>query len=89
LAELDKIIKNGPEEKDVNKYKEAEALEYKKKMKENRYWMTNFTRSFNGTNPEDILTASENVKAVTAKDIQDVAKKYLTKDKTIGILMPE
>lgn len=90
LAELDKIIKNGPEEKDVNKYKEAEALEYKKKMKENRYWMTNFTRSYNnGTNPEDILVASENVKAVTAKEIQDVARKYLTKDKVIGVLMPE
>ena len=59
-------------------------------MKENRYWMTNFTKAFvNGSNPEDILIASENVKAVTAKDIQDVAKKYLTKDKTIGVLMPE
>lgn len=90
LNQLQKIIDNGPEEKDVNKYKEAEALEYKKKMKENRYWMTNFTKSFiNGANVEDILNASENVKEVTAKDIQDVAKKYLTKDKTIGILMPE
>ena len=90
LKELQKIIDNGPEEKDVNKYKEAEALEYKKKMKENRYWMTNLTKAFmNGSNPEDILIASDNVKAVTAKDIQDVAKKYLTKDKTIGILMPE
>ncbi|HOD09459.1 MAG TPA: insulinase family protein [Flavobacterium sp.] len=90
LAELDKIIKNGPDEKDVNKYKEAEALDYKKKIKENRYWMTNFTRSFtNGSSPEEILTASEKVKEVTAKDIQDVAAKYLSKDKVIGILMPE
>ncbi|MCZ8089585.1 MAG: insulinase family protein [Flavobacterium sp.] len=90
LAELDKIIKNGPEEKDVNKYKEAEALDYKKKIKENRYWMTNFTRSFmNGSSPEEILTASDKVKEVTAKDIQNVAAKYLSKDKVIGILMPE
>ncbi len=90
LKELQKIIDNGPEEKDVNKYKEGEALEYKKKMKENRYWMSNFTKAFmNGTNASDILIASENVKAVTAKDIQDVAKKYLSKDKTIGVLMPE
>jgi zinc protease len=90
LAELDKIIKNGPEEKDVNKYKEAEALEYKKKIKENRYWMTNFTRSYmNGSSPDDILVASEKVKAVTAKEIQEVAAKYLSKDKTIGVLMPE
>ncbi|MGL2963028.1 M16 family metallopeptidase [Flavobacterium sp. RSB2_4_14] len=90
LAELEKIIKNGPDEKDVNKYKEAESMEYKKKIKENRYWMTNFTKSFmNGSSPDDILVASENVKAITAKEIQDVAVKYLTKDKTIGILMPE
>lgn len=90
LKELQKIVDNGPEEKDVNKYKEAEALDYKKKMKENRYWMSNFTKAFmNGSSPDDILVASENVKAVTAKDIQDVAKKYLTKDKTIGVLMPE
>ena len=90
LKELQKIIDNGPEEKDVNKYKEAEALEYKKKMKENRYWMSNFTKSFlNGSDAGDILLASENVKAVTAKEIQEVAKKYLSKDKTIGILMPE
>jgi len=90
LAELDKIIKNGPDEKDVNKYKVAEALDYKKKIKENRYWMTNFTRSFtNGSSPEEILTASDKVKEVTAKDIQDVAAKYLSKDKVIGILMPE
>ena len=90
LNELQKIIDNGPQDKDVNKYKEAEALDYKKKMKENRYWMTNFTKAFvNGSDPEDILIASQNVKDVTAKDIQDVAKKYLTKDKTIGVLMPE
>jgi zinc protease len=90
LAEVDKIIKNGPQEKDILKYKEGEALEYKKKIKENRYWMSNFTRSFtNGTNPEDILLASEKVKEITAKDIQDVAIKYLSKDKIIGVLMPE
>jgi len=90
LKELQKIIENGPEEKDVNKYKEAEALDYKKKIKENRYWMSNFTKAFiNGSSADDILMASENIKAVTAKDIQEVAKKYLSKDKTIGVLMPE
>ena len=52
--------------------------------------MTNFTRSYtNGSSPDEILTASDKVKEVTAKDIQDVAAKYLSKDKVIGILMPE
>ena len=31
----------------------------------------------------------EKVNAVTAKEVQDVAKKYLTKDRAIGTLMPE
>ena len=90
LRELQKIIDNGPQEKDLAKYKEGELLDYKKNIKENRYWLTNFREAYiNGTNPHEILTIEEKVKAVTAKDIQAVAKKYLTKDKIIGMLMPE
>ncbi|MGL2987294.1 M16 family metallopeptidase [Flavobacterium sp. RSSA_27] len=90
LNELQKIIANGPEEKDVVKYKEGELADYRKDSKENRFWLTNFTRSYiNGNNPENALKYEAEVNAITAKDIQDVAKKYLTKDKVIGILMPE
>ncbi|MBA9072845.1 zinc protease [Flavobacterium gossypii] len=90
LRELQKIIDNGPQAADVTKFKEAELLDYKKDIKENRYWLTNFNRSYtNGTSPEDILKVEEKINAITAKDIQDVAKKYLTKDKVVGILMPE
>jgi zinc protease len=90
LKELQKIIDNGPEAKDVQKFKEAELLDYKKDIKENRYWLSNFTKSFvNGSDPSDVLVVEEKINKITAKDIQDVAKKYLTKDKVIGMLMPE
>lgn len=90
LRELQKIIDNGPADVDVKKFKEAEILDYKKDVKENRYWLSGLNRSYvNGTNPEDILQVEAKVNAITAKDIQDVAKKYLTKDKVVGILMPE
>lgn len=90
LNELQKIIDNGPEAKDVTKFKEAELLEYKKNIKENGYWIGQLSKSYvKGTNPDDILSVEEKINAITAKDIQDVAKKYLTKDKVIGILMPE
>ncbi|RTY87528.1 pitrilysin family protein [Flavobacterium sp. GT3R68] len=90
LKELQKIIDNGPEAKDIAKFKEAELLDYKKNIKENKYWLSNFTKSFiNGTNPAEILQTEEKISEITAKDIQDVAKKYLTKDKVIGMLMPE
>jgi zinc protease len=90
LDELQKIIDNGPEEKDLAKFKEAELLEYKKQIKENRYWMSNFIRSYtNGVSPNEILQSEAKINSVTVKDIQAVAKKYLTKGKTIGVLMPE
>ncbi len=90
LKELQKIIDNGPEAKDVTKFKEAELLEYKKNIKENGYWIGQLSKSYvKGSNPEDILSMEEKTNAITAKDIQDIAKKYLTKGKVIGILMPE
>jgi zinc protease len=90
LRELQKIIDNGPEAKDLAKFKEAELLDYKKQIKENQFWLDNFERAYiNGNSAEEILKIEEKVNAVTAKEVQDVAKKYVSKDKVIGILMPE
>ena len=90
LAELNKIIANGPTQADLDKFKQAEILDYKKQIKENRYWMSNFIRSFNNSsNPEDILEVEAKINAVTLAQVQEVAKKYLSKDKIIGVLMPE
>ena len=90
LREVKKIVDNGPESKDLTKFKEGELLDYKKDIKENRYWLSNFSRSYNnGTNPEDVFLFEQRLGALTAKEIQDVAKKYLTKDKVVGMLMPE
>ncbi|WP_333599395.1 M16 family metallopeptidase [Flavobacterium sp.] len=90
LGELNKIIANGPTQVDLDKFKQAELLEYKKQMKENKYWMANFTKSYtNDAKPEDILELEAKINGVTAAQIQEVAKKYVSKDKTIGVLMPE
>ncbi len=90
LNELQKIIDNGPEAKDLDKFKEAELQDYKKNIKENKFWMSNFIKSYTyGISYDEVLKAEENIKALTAKELQDVAKKYLSKDKVIGILMPE
>jgi zinc protease len=90
LKELQKIIDNGPEATDLAKFKEAELLDLKKESKENRFWLSNFSKSYiNGSNPEEVLQMEEKINAITAKEIQEVAKKYLSKDKVIGMLMPE
>src|SRR5690606_22056130 len=90
LQEVQKIVDNGPEEKDLVKYKEGELLDYKESIKQNRFWLGYLTSQWtDNTSPERIFTLEERIKAVTAKQVQKVAKKYLTKDKVIGMLMPE
>ena len=90
LQVLQKIIDNGPDEKDLAKFKEGELSDYKNNIKENSYWLSNFIRSYtNGNSPEDVLNYETFVNALNAKDIQNIARKYLNKDKAIGILMPE
>lgn len=90
LRELNKMIAEGPSQKDLDKYKEGEILDNKKDLKENKTWLSSLSSSYlNDTNPERILTYEDRVKALTVKELQDVAKKYLTKNKFIAILMPE
>lgn len=90
LREIQKVIDKGPDAKDLAKFKEAELLEYKKNIRENNFWIERFTDAYsNGANPENILAVEQKVNAVTAAEVQEVAKKYLSKDKVIGILMPE
>jgi zinc protease len=90
LKELQKIIDNGPEVKDLKKFKEAQLLDYKKNSKENWFWLNNFRASFkNEESPEEVFKTEAKINKITAKDIQKAAQKYLTKDKTIAILMPE
>ncbi len=90
LRELNKIIENGPDLKDVNKFKESEKLDYKEKIKQNNYWMANFTRAFsNDSSIDEILSFEQRIDAITPEQIQAVAKKYLSKDKVIAMLMPE
>lgn len=90
LRELNKVIEKGPEQKDLDKFKEATRLEYKESLKENRFWMANLKRAYTeDVNPEEVFQFEAKLNALTAKELQDVAKKYLSKDKVIGMLMPE
>lgn len=92
LHELEQIIHNGPEAADLSKYKEAELLEHRKNMKENQPWLDNLVKTYtHGRSAEEILEFEDRVKAITLKDVQNVAKKYLDKNKSkfVATLMPE
>lgn len=90
IAELQKLIDKGPEQKDLDKYKEGEMNDYNTQIKDNMFWMNNLTKNqFDGTDKYEILNYKEKVQALTVKDLHDVAKKYLTKGRIVATLMPE
>lgn len=90
IAEIQKLIDKGPEQKDLDKYKEGEYNDDKTNMKDNSYWMNNLAKNqLDGSDKYEIMNYTEKVKALTVKDLQDVAKKYLTKNRIVATLMPE
>ncbi|WP_298520252.1 pitrilysin family protein [uncultured Kordia sp.] len=90
LAELQAIIDNGPTDKDVSKVKEAALLENKEQVKKNRFWLRYLdTTDYIKRDANRILKFEDSVNEITAKDIQNIAKKYLTKDYILGIHNPE
>lgn len=90
LQEIEKIQKNGPEAKDLEKFKEGEMTDYTKSLKENSYWLNVMIKAFNNQeDPNKALDFENNLKALTTKDVQDVANKYLNKNRIISVLKPE
>ncbi|MBX2846437.1 MAG: insulinase family protein [Saprospiraceae bacterium] len=90
LAEVKKIAENGPSEKDLNKIKETQLLEYKEDLKDNRAWLNHIYYSdYFQHDVESILKVEEEVAALSAEDIQKAAQKYLSGDYIVGTLMPK
>lgn len=87
--EVQKIIKNGPTSIDLTKIKETQLLSYKEDMKENKFWLNQLISSEkNKTDKTAFLNFKQKVKDLSKKDIQKVAKKYLSDGPVIGILYP-
>jgi zinc protease len=90
LRELDKIIAEGPTAKDLDKFKEAQRVDFKEKSQENSFWMGQLADAYtNQKSPDKMLEYLDRVGAIEATQIQEVAKKYLTQNRVIGMHMPE
>ncbi|MDY8137639.1 insulinase family protein [Aquimarina sp. 2201CG5-10] len=90
IAEVKKIITEGPTDKDLAKIKESRLLDYKEKSKQNRFWLNNLREAdFNGESMENSESYTEMVNNLSKDDIQKVAKKYLDQGYILGVLMPE
>jgi zinc protease len=90
IAELQKIIDNGPTETDLDKVKKAQLLSRKEQLEQNRFWMSAIRGAdYNKSDLNNVVTYEQNINAITTDDIQAVAKKYLNDGYIKAILLPE
>ncbi|MCH7525438.1 MAG: insulinase family protein, partial [Bacteroidetes bacterium] len=68
LAEVEKIKKEGPTEKDLAKVKETYLLKYKEDLKKNRFWLSNFIRAQQESS--DVTDILETEKAVNGLPVK-------------------
>jgi zinc protease len=91
LEEIEKIKSHGPLDADLNKVKETWKQQYLVNIKDNGFWARQIVQSLEvGYDPSRILTYEKRVGALTPKDIQTVANKYLDTKKYLQfVLNPE
>jgi zinc protease len=91
FEELEKIKKDGPPEKDLNKVKEAWKQQHLVNLKENAYWVRQLLQSVeNNTDPSRIFATSKEVETITVSEIRKVANRYVNMENLVQfVLNPE
>ncbi len=92
VFEVIKSIQNqGVTEEQFKKVIETQTRDMEVKIKENGYWMSALKYSYQyGYDPLDITSYQKRIDAVTAADLQDIARKYIDFNNYIYLrLLPE
>ncbi len=90
-AEIAKIMKDGPSDKDLAKVKIAKIEAYKEQIKTNAYWNSQLKGIYyDGKDKQQILHYEKIVENITAAQIQETAQFLLnTPNQFLGILYPQ
>ena len=90
LAEVKSLIDNGPTPEDLDKVKKAKLLSRKDQLEQNRFWLSAIrSADYNKSDINNVLDYEKNINALTREDLQNVAKKYLSKGHLRAVLLPE
>ncbi len=88
FVEMDKIVKNGPTDVDINKAKETFINEREAQVKENNFWMS-YIKSRNLFDDTYISLDEYKavIKSITKKDVQKAAKKYFNQKHYVQVVL--
>ena len=88
--ELNKLIQNGVRPQDLLKYQQAERAGYEKIINTNEFWVSSIEQTQKNGQPITIITDyPQHVSNIDPKNVQAVAKKYLSNHRVTAILRPE
>lgn len=91
MKELDKILKEGPSEKEVASIKEQHRVQWAENIEKNNTWLSLLSAAYNRSDsPEDIFKEKEYIESLNAKDMQKAGNKYISADQYLRIIcLPE
>lgn len=90
LAIIEGIKTNGPDPKDLEKFKAEARRALEVQQRENRYWLGRLSSAYeNGDNPRDILRAQALIDGVTVASVKSMAQKVFGPNLIRVVLMPE
>lgn len=88
LAEIEKIKKGGPTVEDLNKVKETWKQQHLVNVKDNSFWARQLIQNVElGTDGKSLLSYEQRIAALTVKDVQDAAKRYLDMKNFVQIVL--
>ena len=90
LAMVEELKKNGPDPKDLDKFKAEARRGLEVQQRENRYWLGKLAQAYeNEENPKDILREGELINKVTVESVKAMAQKVFGPNFIKVVLMPE
>lgn len=91
LVQIDSVKRFGTTPEYLNKVKEAALRSRETALKQNNYWLSQIaTFDQNGWNLEEIPSGDKLIAALTVKDLQEAAQRYLRTDNYVRVsLYPE
>ncbi|MEM9160825.1 MAG: insulinase family protein, partial [Verrucomicrobiota bacterium] len=87
-AEIDRLKEEGPSETDLEKVRENRLRSWEKGLKENPFWsgqLSSYARQ--GRDFDEILAAPDRIKAYTAEQVQELARRYFDDTNRIRALL--
>ncbi|WP_367864541.1 M16 family metallopeptidase [Pedobacter sp. WC2423] len=91
VDEVEKLKKDGPAQQNIDKFKAEDLHMMQTTMKTNEFWLDYLTGQLSNGEPlEQISSYNQLIKGITARDVKDIADKYLTGKNYIRLIqLPE